>query len=55
VVVPLFGFSSAQLQISLFGVALFLMGIVFGGVAWWLISWGGGADDRLGIDFAWYY
>jgi len=31
VVVSLFGFSSPQLQISLFGVALFLMGMIFGG------------------------
>jgi uncharacterized integral membrane protein len=31
VVVSLFGFSSPQLQISMFGVASFLMGMIFGG------------------------
>ncbi|WP_248805779.1 hypothetical protein [Pseudomonas sp. MWU13-2100] len=31
VVVSLFGFSSLQLQISLFGVALFLMWMIFAG------------------------
>ena len=31
VVVSLFGFSSPQLQISMFGVASFLMGMMFGG------------------------
>jgi uncharacterized integral membrane protein len=31
VVVSFFGFSSPQLQISMFGVASFLMGMIFGG------------------------
>ncbi len=51
VVVSFLGFSSPQLQISMFGVASFLVGMIFGGgvvVAHFLGV--GGVGDRLGID-----